>query len=393
VDAADPAAQDLVAGCDAVLHFAGEPSPAGARADPAGAVQRNAGTTVNLLEGCARHGAALVYPSPSAPRRCAPARTPYALSKRLGEEACRLHAARTCVVRLTSVFGPGQVTWEGRHGRHRGLRRARAAGEAITIPGDPSARATSSTSTTWCSRSRGSPSGAAWADAVTLASGTATPLRRAAELVRDAAGTDVPDPHPGRDLPPGRTSPTPPSPTGPARPSVPSRRLSRSMSTGSAAIPQLKAAPEAEQLAERLRAGLARAGALPMPRARRRRRATRQAVRTVLEAAAGRDLALTAEAPVAWPSGASCASTASTTRRARGSSGPPTSPPGIGSPVLTIHLFVPLTPEEFRDRGPLDEEAVTAFLTCFAEACRPAGWRRSSRTSRPSCACARAAST
>ena len=30
----------------------------------------------------------------------------------------------------------------------------------------------------------------------------------------------------------------------------------------------------------------------------------------------------------------------------------------IGAPVLTIHLFVPMTPEEYRDHGALDEEAV-----------------------------------
>ena len=59
LDAGDPAARDLVAGCDAVLHFAGVPDPAGARRDPARAVRENAGTTVNLLDGCLEHGAAL----------------------------------------------------------------------------------------------------------------------------------------------------------------------------------------------------------------------------------------------------------------------------------------------------------------------------------------------
>ncbi len=49
-DAGAPATRDLVAGCDAVLHYAGVPDPAGARADPARAVRENAGTTLNLLE-------------------------------------------------------------------------------------------------------------------------------------------------------------------------------------------------------------------------------------------------------------------------------------------------------------------------------------------------------
>ncbi|MDP9400107.1 MAG: NAD-dependent epimerase/dehydratase family protein, partial [Actinomycetota bacterium] len=42
LDAGDPAVRGLVAGCDAVLHFAGLPDPARARADPAAAVRANA---------------------------------------------------------------------------------------------------------------------------------------------------------------------------------------------------------------------------------------------------------------------------------------------------------------------------------------------------------------
>ena len=34
----------------------------------------------------------------------------------------------------------------------------------------------------------------------------------------------------------------------------------------------------------------------------------------------------------------------------------------IGSPVLTIHLYAPLAPDEFRDAPPLDEEEVQRFL-------------------------------
>src|SRR5919108_838553 len=111
LDVGDPAARDLVAGCDAVLHFAGIPDPARARADPARAVRENAGTTLNLLEGCLEHGAGLVYPS-TVRAALDPPPDPYAHSKRLGEEACRLHRARTLVVRLTSVYRPGHVAWE-----------------------------------------------------------------------------------------------------------------------------------------------------------------------------------------------------------------------------------------------------------------------------------------
>src|SRR4029450_132456 len=97
LDAGDPAARELIAGCDAVLHFAGIPDPARARADPARAVRVNVGTTLNLLEGCARHGAGLLYPS-TVRAAHAPPPDPYAASKRLGEEACGLHPAPATVL-------------------------------------------------------------------------------------------------------------------------------------------------------------------------------------------------------------------------------------------------------------------------------------------------------
>src|SRR5262245_5568352 len=101
VDAGDPAARDLIAGCDAVLHFAGVPDPGRARKDPARAVRENAGTTLNLLEGCLEHGAGLVYPS-TVRAALDPAPAPYAHSTRLGEAARRPRAAQTLVARLTS---------------------------------------------------------------------------------------------------------------------------------------------------------------------------------------------------------------------------------------------------------------------------------------------------
>ncbi len=202
VDAGDVAAQDLVEGCDAVLHFAGEPSPAGARADPAGAVQRNAGTTLNLLEGCARHGAALVYPSSIRATALVPP-DPYAMSKRLGEEACRLHGAPATVVRLTSVFGPGQVTWEGATGAIAAFAARALTGRAISIPGDPErARDFLYVDDMVLALEQLALLGR-WDETITLASGTSTPLLRAAELVREAAGAAIPIHTPGGELPPG----------------------------------------------------------------------------------------------------------------------------------------------------------------------------------------------
>ncbi len=99
VDAGDPAAQELIAGCDAVLHFAGVPDPAGARADPAAAVRENAGTTLNLLEGCREHGAGLIYPSTVRAGRATAARSVRAL------EAARRGGLPRCTPRRRPSSG------------------------------------------------------------------------------------------------------------------------------------------------------------------------------------------------------------------------------------------------------------------------------------------------
>jgi UDP-glucose 4-epimerase len=201
-DAGDPAAQDLLAGIDAVLHFAGVPDPAGARRDPAGAVRANAGTTVNLLEGCARHGAGLVYPS-SARAGLEPPPDPYAMSKRLGEEACRAHAARATVVRLPSVFGPGQVAWEGATGAISAFAARALRGEPIVIPGDPDRTRDFVYVDDVMAALEALVRENRFNETLAVGSGTATPLRRAAELVVAAAGNNVPIELPGGDLPPG----------------------------------------------------------------------------------------------------------------------------------------------------------------------------------------------
>lgn len=136
VDAGDPAARDVVAGHDAVLHFAGVPSPAYAREHPADAVRGNAGTTLNLLEACRDHDALLVYPS-SVRAPIVPSTDPYGASKFLGEQACLAHEARSVVVRLTSVFGPGQVRAEGATGAIAAFADRALHDQPIVIPGDP----------------------------------------------------------------------------------------------------------------------------------------------------------------------------------------------------------------------------------------------------------------
>jgi nucleoside-diphosphate-sugar epimerase len=202
LDAGDPAARALIAGCDAVLHFAGVPDPARARRDPAGAVRENVGTTVNLLEGCAEHGAALVYPS-SVRAGLEPPPDAYGLSKRLGEEACHLHTARATVARLTSVFGPGQVAWEGATGAIAAFARRALEGAPIVIPGDPQRVRDFVYVDDVVLALEAIAAQERWGETLTLAGGRPTPLLRAAELVREAVGAPVALETPGGELPPG----------------------------------------------------------------------------------------------------------------------------------------------------------------------------------------------
>ena len=197
-DAGDPAARDLIAGCDAVLHYAGVPDPARSRADPARAVRENAGTTLNLLEGCAEHGALLVLPSTT--RQAA---DPYAISKRLAERACELHPARSVVVRMASVFGPGQVPWEGATGAIAAFARRAIEGEPIAIPGDPRRTRDFLFVDDLIAGLARLVQERPHEGLLAAGSGVDTPLEDAAKLVVEAAGTGVPIELTGGDLPPG----------------------------------------------------------------------------------------------------------------------------------------------------------------------------------------------
>jgi UDP-glucose 4-epimerase len=205
LDAGDPAARDLVAGVDVVLHFAGVPDPARARQDPARAVRENAGTTANLLDGCLEHGVALIYPS-TVRAALEPPPDAYGLSKRLGEEACRHHKARSAVARLTSVFGPGQVAWEGATGAIAAFARRAFEHRPIVIPGDPERVRDFVYVDDVVSALEAIAQQGLWGETLTLASGRPTPLLRAAELVRDAAASHVAIETPGGELPPGEGS-------------------------------------------------------------------------------------------------------------------------------------------------------------------------------------------
>jgi nucleoside-diphosphate-sugar epimerase len=202
LDAGSREVRELVEGRDAVLHFAGIPDPARAREDPVRAIRENAGTTVNLLEACQAFGAGLIYPS-TIRTAVEPPPDVYALSKRLGELACRLHPAPATVVRLTSVFGPGQVAWEGATGAIARFAANALEGRPIVIEGDPERTRDFVYVDDVAPALEAIAVEERWNETITLASGRPASLRRAAELVVAAVGGDVAIETPGGTLAPG----------------------------------------------------------------------------------------------------------------------------------------------------------------------------------------------
>ena len=201
-DAGAPQTRPLVEGCAGVLHFAGVPDPARAREDPATAIRENVGTTVNLLEACAEHGALLVLPSTT---RAAldPPPDAYGLSKRLAEDACRLHRADAVALRMTSIFGPGQVRWEGATGAIAAFAARALDGEPIAIPGNPRRTRDFLYVDDLVGGLEGLLADGAPAEVLVAGSGVATALEDAARLVAGAVGDDVRVELTGGELPPG----------------------------------------------------------------------------------------------------------------------------------------------------------------------------------------------
>jgi hypothetical protein len=141
------------------------------------------------------------------------------------------------------------------------------------------------------------------------------------------------------------------------------------MSTGS--IPQLKSAPEPDQLADRLDGGDWKGIEIAlMPANVADEDALDRAVRTVSDVGVHlHQLAITAEAPVAWPSGAFVRVDRLDEEARAGIERSAEFAARVGSPVLTIHLFIPLSPDEFRVSGAVDADAVEEFLGFYADAC------------------------
>jgi sugar phosphate isomerase/epimerase len=145
------------------------------------------------------------------------------------------------------------------------------------------------------------------------------------------------------------------------------------MSPGSSATPLLKAAPEPDQVADRLAGGAVRGLELCLAPHHVADDAALRAAIGVCEELAARGLEVTAEAPVSWPSGAFVRVDRLDDEARSGIERSADFARDVGSPVLTIHLFVPLAPEEFRAAGGVDEAAVERFLGFYADACASRG--------------------
>jgi len=145
------------------------------------------------------------------------------------------------------------------------------------------------------------------------------------------------------------------------------------MSPGSIAIPLLKAAPEPEQIADRLAGGKPQGLEICLaPEHIADEGSLRRAVQAC-EGLTAQGLQLTAEAPVSWPSGAFVRVDHLDEEARSGIERSAEFARAVGSRVLTIHLFVPLGPAEFRAAGRVDEGSVERFLRFYVEACTTRG--------------------
>src|SRR3954454_10790645 len=121
------------------------------------------------------------------------------------------------------------------------------------------------------------------------------------------------------------------------------------MSSGSAAIPLLKAAPEADQVADRLSGGPWRGLELCLAP---RHVATHEALDAAIAVGRGAASAghvLTAECPVAWPSGAFVRVDRLDDEARRGIEASVRFASEIGSRGVAVHPVLPLAPQAERD--------------------------------------------
>ena len=143
----------------------------------------------------------------------------------------------------------------------------------------------------------------------------------------------------------------------------------------------LKSAPEPDQLADRLAGGPWRGIELGLNTPHvASESALERAIEVSRRALDGLDMVVTAEAPLAWPSGAFVSVDRLDDEARVGLERSAEFARSVGSRVLTLHLFMPQTPDEF-DRA-VDEVAVGRFLGFYAETCATSVWLPSSSTYR-----------
>ena len=134
----------------------------------------------------------------------------------------------------------------------------------------------------------------------------------------------------------------------------------------------LKAAPEADQLADRLEGGPWQGIELGLNTGHvASESALARATEVSLRALDGLDMAVTAEAPLTWPSGGFVSVDRLDDEARTGIERSAEFAAAVGSPVLTLHLFVPQSPAEFSPAA--DEDAVEQFLRFYAETCLARG--------------------
>ncbi|MGE5838248.1 MAG: NAD-dependent epimerase/dehydratase family protein [Acidobacteriota bacterium] len=121
-DVSEPATWAVCPAADVVLHLAARSFVPDSWASPGLFLRTNVIGTVSALEYCRAHGARLVFPSsymygdavqlPIPESAALVAKNPYALSKKLAEEACGFFAERfdvtVTILRLFNIYGPGQ---------------------------------------------------------------------------------------------------------------------------------------------------------------------------------------------------------------------------------------------------------------------------------------------
>jgi nucleoside-diphosphate-sugar epimerase len=107
------------------------------------------------------------------------------------------------VIRLSSVFGPGQVAWEGATGAIAAFAARAIDGEPIVIPGDPRRTRDFLYVDDLIPALAQMVVDERWNQTLTVASGVNTPLIEAAELVVETLGSSSAIETPGGDLAPG----------------------------------------------------------------------------------------------------------------------------------------------------------------------------------------------